>query len=209
MIQASPNLFVNGVTHESLMILLSLPDPSDDHLLLKRAQRGDAEAITTIYQAYFSPIYQFVYLRVSNPQMAEDITSTVFLKMIDGFQRGRGPRDNLRGWLFRVARNAIYDVYGENPTLPLETIEHTFSDGSSPEGQLLAQVEGERLRAALRQLKPEQQEVVLLRFDQMLSLQETADVLGKNTNTVKTLQFRAIRQLRAIITAQSQEGTTA
>jgi RNA polymerase sigma-70 factor, ECF subfamily len=190
------------------MIVLVLPDNADDDLLLRAARDGDKAAITRIYQAYLEPIYQFTRFRVGNPQTAEDIAGSVFLKLIDGLDRGKGPRRNLRAWLFRVTRSEIADHYGtRDRELPMETIETSFDErqqSPGPETALLQSLAGEEVRAALQQMRPDYQEVVLLRFDQQLSLQETADVMGRNINTVKTLQYRAINRLRELIQQRRQ-----
>lgn len=167
--------------------------------LLQRVRAGDRQALTEAYETYLEPIYQFVRMRVNDRQVAEDITSTVFEKLIGAVQRGKGPRSHLRGWLFKVARNEIKDHYGRRIHLPLEGAQSLFSDAPGPEQHAAHQIEVERMRAALAQLSPEQQEVIILRFDQRLTLQETAEALGRNLNTVKAMQLRALRKLRRII----------
>ena len=179
------------------MIVLVLPDTTGDPDLLARAQRGNKAAIGQIYDRYVAAIYQFARLRVGNTQDAEDITSMVFEKFIKALAQGKGPHHHLRGWLFQVARNAIYDTYGVQQPLPLETIElWTGTNTAGPEQSVLQSLNGEALRKLIGALSPDQQEVLLLRFDQQLSLQETAEVMGKHINTVKTLQYRAIQHLR-------------
>ncbi|MDQ7026202.1 MAG: sigma-70 family RNA polymerase sigma factor [Anaerolineae bacterium] len=181
------------------MIVLVLPDETGDSQLLERARRDDKSAVAQIYQEYVESIYQFVRLRVGDAQIAEDITSTVFMTLIDDFAKGKGPRSSLRGWLFQVARHKIYDTYGQQPTLPLETIDQLESFTGNPEVELGQTLTRDALRALIQQLSPDQQEILLLRFDQQLSLQETADIMNKNVNTVKTLQLRAVQRLRKLI----------
>lgn len=181
------------------MIVLVLPDESGDSQLLQRARQDDKEAVAQIYRDYVESIYQFVRLRVGDAQVAEDITSTVFMTLIDDFAKGKGPRSSLRGWLFQVARYKIYDTYGQQHTLPLETINQLESFTGNPEVELGQSLNRDMLRALIGQLSPDQQEILLLRFDQQLSLQETADIMSKNINTVKTLQLRAVKRLRKLI----------
>jgi len=64
----------------------------------------------------------------------------------------------------------------------------------------------ERVRRALRMLADDQQEVLLLRFSQMLNLQETADIMGRNVGAIKSLQFRAVNTLRQILGEYRMEG---
>lgn len=189
------------------MIVLVLPDDSSDERLLELARQGNKDAVSQIYRRYIESIYQFVRLRVGDTQGAEDITSTVFEKLIYGLAQGNGPKTHLRGWLFQVARHAIYDSYGKKQPLPLETIEQWSAPTSEePEQQVLANINIETLREMIGLLSPDQQEVLLLRFDQQLSLKETADILGKSVGTIKTLQFRAVKRLRQFIERQGMEG---
>ncbi|MEO1287446.1 MAG: sigma-70 family RNA polymerase sigma factor [Chloroflexota bacterium] len=182
------------------MIVLVLPDVTQDDVLLGRARDGDKEAISEIYRQYVDSIYQFCRLRLGNAEQAEDITSTVFTKLLQSIAKGNAPQYHLRGWLFKVARNAIYDTYGKNIPLPLETIEQIDAgDSINPETIVNQELNADALRASLQELSPDQQEVILLRFDQQLSLRETADILGKNINTVKALQFRAVNRLRDVL----------
>jgi RNA polymerase sigma-70 factor, ECF subfamily len=183
------------------MIVLVLPDVQLDNDNLAAAKAGDKAAIASIYQTYFEPIYQFVRLRVGDAATAEDLTSEVFIKFIKALRGNAAPHSSLRAWIFRVARNAIYDHYGREAELPSETLEQWIPSDSdtNPEVQAIQALSVERARRAIRQLAPAQQEVLMLRFDQQLSLQETADIMGKNVNAIKALQFRAVTSLRQLL----------
>ena len=180
------------------MIFIVLPDVALDNDLLKQAQRGDQEAIKTIYLRYFDPIYQFIRLRVANTQIAEDLAGNVFLEFVRAIRTGKPPRKNLRAWLFRVARNELYDHYGKQERLRDTVLGDWIpaSPQTDPEQQFAATVDLQRARRAILQLTDVQQELLILRFGQMLSLQETADVMGKSVSAVKSLQFRAVSALR-------------
>ncbi|MCA9912375.1 MAG: sigma-70 family RNA polymerase sigma factor [Anaerolineae bacterium] len=190
------------------MIVLVLPDISHDEALLQHARQGYRAAVGQIYEKYMESIYQFVRLRVGDAHTAEDITSIVFVTFVKTLQDGKGPRTHLRAWLFQVARNQIYDHYKRDEPLPIDTLDQWFAapDEINPELQVLQALNAETIRSAIRELSPDQQEVLLLRFDQQLSLQETADIMGKKINTVKTLQLRALAKLRKVIQQGSEGG---
>ena len=182
------------------MIVLVLPDPQADDILLKRARTGDKTAISAIYQRYVDAIYQFCRLRLQDPQQAEDITSHVFTTMIQGFAQRKGPQKHLRGWLFQVARNTLHDSYSKQDALPIETIEQMENlESMRPEQAAFKAISADAIRERIAQLSPAQQDVLLLRFDQQLTLRETADILGKNINTVKALQLKAVKRLRDLL----------
>lgn len=180
------------------MILLVLPDISDEDRLLTQARGGNQDAIQQIYEAYFSPIYGFIRLRVSDISVAEDLASDVFIRMIEACRGQNPPRKSLRGWLFRVARHVIHDHYGKAQRLTETSLGEWIpaTEESRPEVQFMLTMDIERTREAMQRLTDEQQEVLLLRFGHQLSLQETADIMGKKANAIKGLQFRAINALR-------------
>lgn len=179
------------------MYLMILPNITEDDEQLALAQKGDKQAITQLYQRYLEPIYQFVRIRTGDKQIAEDITSEVFLKFVKGLREGKGPKTHVRGWLFKVARNEINRHYGEMRSMPIEVVDDWLNASTEEtERQVFFMMDIELIKHAFGKLTPEQQEVLILRFDQRLSLQETADVMGKNINTIKTLQLRATLQLR-------------
>jgi RNA polymerase sigma-70 factor, ECF subfamily len=187
------------------MILLVLPDiPAEDELL-RRARRGDADALREIYAAYYVPIYQFIRMRTDDTQTAEDLAADVFFKLVRAVKQQRAPRHSLRGWLFRVARNRLYDQYQRQQRFTETFLDDWLPGGDDPEAAFMRTVNIETARWALRQLTVDQQEVLLLRFGQMLSLQETADVMDKNVNAIKQLQLRALNALRRVLQPPEME----
>jgi RNA polymerase sigma-70 factor, ECF subfamily len=182
------------------MIVLVLPDiPAEDQLLVE-ARRGDSDAIMRIYESYFPPVYQFIRLRINDAGLAEDIASEVFVKFIKAVRSRKAPDRSLRGWLFRVARNEIYQHYGKTRQFPTTTLDEWMPVAEDDlETGFIRSMSIDRARSALRMLAAEQQEVLILRFGQMLSLEETADIMNKSVSAVKSLQFRAVNTLRHIL----------
>lgn len=189
------------------MIVIILPNIPVEDRLLARARQGDQTAIMEIYESYFPPIYQFLRLRVGDKNEAEDLASEVFLKFVSAVRGHSAPRVSLRGWLFRVARNELYAHYGKNLRFPTTTLDEWMPAESEtePEIRFIHNLSVERSRRALRMLVPDQQEVLILRFGQALSLQETADIMGKSVSAVKSLQFRAVDTLRQIVGQMNME----
>lgn len=183
------------------MIVLVLPDISTEDRLLAQAISGDQNAIMEIYERYFAPVYQFIRLRTNDAALAEDLASEVFVKLVNALRGRNAPRQSLRGWLFKVARSELYRHFGRDRHYPTETLEEWIpaSDENQPEVQYIRSLHVERARAALRLLTPEQQEVLILRFGQALSLEETAAVMGKNVGAIKSLQSRAVSALRQVL----------
>jgi RNA polymerase sigma-70 factor, ECF subfamily len=179
----------------------ALPDIDTENRLLARAQRGDQAAISEIYERYFSSLYRFIRLHVDETQLAEDISAEVFLKFVDTVGKRNGPQHTLRGWLFRVARHDIYRHWDKLQHLHETALEESLPmmADSDLEAQFIRSLDTERAQQALQMLSPDQRAVLILRFAEALSLQETADIMGKGIAAVKSLQFRAISTLRGIL----------
>lgn len=191
------------------MIVIVLPDIPVEDRLLAQARQGDQDAIMKIYNSYFPSIYNFIRLRVDDPALAEDLTSEVFVKLVTALRGRSAPRHSLRGWLFQVARNVLKDHFGRAQRLSTQALDEWLPDSSDsdPELHFMRTLSADQIRHALRSLSPDQQEVLILRFGQMLSLQETADIMGKHIGAVKSLQFRAVSALRQILGQLQMEGS--
>lgn len=184
------------------MIVIVLPDVTADDQLLERAKQNSQDAQRVIYERYFPPIYQFIRLRINEREKARDIAADVFLDFFVALKSSHPPQTHLRAWLFRVARNKVYDHYGKQKQFPATTLDE-WEPGSAeenPEAALIHSLRIERVRRVLNMLAAEQQEVLLLRFGQGLNLRETADLMDKSVSAIKSLQFRAIDTLRQLLT---------
>lgn len=183
------------------MIVIVLPDIAAEDRLLSRARTGDEEALMLIYENYFPPVYNFIRLRIEDRALAEDLASDVFIKLLQSIRQSQAPRQSLRGWIFKVARNLVYDHYRKERQVTTEALEEWIpnADDEGLEVDYIRSVNLERARRALGRLAPDQQEVLVLRFGQNLNLQETADIMGKSINAIKSLQFRAVQTLRQLL----------
>lgn len=185
--------------------LIILPDLTTEDRLLAQARAGDQMAVMQIYDAYFSAIYQYIRLRVGDAMTAEDLAADVFVRLIAALRGAAAPRSSLRGWLFKVARGLIADHVGSEAKLPQTTLEEWVSapGDEQPEVLFLQRVDAQRAQRVVRMLPADQQEVLVLRFGQQLSLQETADIMGKTVSAVKSLQWRAVETLRRILLGEA------
>jgi RNA polymerase sigma-70 factor (ECF subfamily) len=186
------------------------PDPSDAAAevwaLVERAQAGDAEAFGRIYDRYLDTVFRFIYFRVGNRQLAEDLTADTFLralKRIGSFTwQGRDPG----AWLVTIARNLVADHF-KSGRYRLEVTTGDVLDADredrgpegSPEAAVVDHITNVALLTAVKQLNPEQQECIVLRFLHGFSVAETAQAMGKNEGAIKALQYRAVRALARLL----------
>ncbi len=170
--------------------------------LLERASLGDPVALSKLYDQYVQRIYRYVYRRVGQAELAEDITAQVFMRMLESVRTGRGWLTSFSGWLYRIAHNLVIDHYRRQRRATFVDIEDV-SPLRSPDGDPLKTVESrldvERMRGALIQLTEEQAQVITLRFLEDLSIAEVADMMNKTEGAIKALQYRAILALRRVM----------
>ena len=175
----------------------------DDNELLERARRLDQQALGEIHDRFYSEVFRYVRYRLAQEQLCEDITSEVFLRFLNALNRKQGPTTNLRGWLIGTASHMVNDHLRGKYRRTMENIDHTeehlLVDDQLPEDLINADQENQAVREAFNELTAEQQHVLALRFGQELSLEETAQIVGKTITAVKALQFRALASLRRIL----------
>ncbi len=168
----------------------------DQRALLRRLLALDQEALEVVYDAFQPLLYRYAYRLLGRIDAAEEVVGETFLRLLEGINRGQGPKRNLSAWLYRVVHNLAMDRYrqGFEKDLPLE--ESLLSTMKGPEEELQSKWTQERVRRALHQLTEDQQQVILLRCLERLSNKEVASVLGKSVGAVKALQHRAMAALR-------------
>jgi len=170
--------------------------------LVELARAGDSEAFGMLYDHYQPAVYRFLYYRVGSVTLAEDLTSETFFRALRSMSTFRWQGKDFGAWLMTIARNLTADHYKAGRTR-LEQTTEDLSDLDSategPEGAVLATLTNEALLEALGQLPREQQECLIMRFLQGMSIAETAQVLGRSDGAIKQLQLRGVRNLAKLL----------
>jgi RNA polymerase sigma-70 factor (ECF subfamily) len=172
--------------------------------LVQRAQAGDAEAFGELYDRYVDQVYRYIAYRVAGSQLAEDLTSETFLRALRRIGSFTWQGRDVGAWFVTIARNLIADHYKSGRYRLELTTDDVTGSGSTPqtdgpENAVLEAMQNKVLLEAVKQLNAEQQECIVLRFLQGLSVSETAQVMGKNDGAIKALQYRAIRTLGRLL----------
>jgi RNA polymerase sigma-70 factor (ECF subfamily) len=190
-----------------------LPKVTDAELI-KQAQNkkanpaSGAEAVGELYDRYHDLVFRYIWSRVSDPQLAEDLTGDVFVRMVVNLPKYQFKGAPFKAWLLSIARNLVIDNYRKASSrnqMPLEKVENFSADIESPENTIENQVFIEEVRQGLKELKPIKQDILILRFIVGLSLREVAATLEKTVGSIKVNQHRALKELRTIL--ESQSGT--
>jgi RNA polymerase sigma-70 factor (ECF subfamily) len=177
----------------------------DEEKILKRLQQFDERALSEVYDACSPGIYRYAWRLLGDEDMAEDCVAETFSRLLKALERGKGPRQHLQAYLYRVAHNWITDQYrrGSHLEYPLEYSTHVDPD-PDPLTQISIGMEQAELRTALRLLTPEQRQVILLRYLEGWQLSEIAQALEKPVGAVKALQHRGLNSLRRILTRENE-----
>lgn len=192
------------VTVHSIGRLLSREHASmeshDEAVLLEQALALDPNALGQLYDQYAPGIYRYLYRRVGDARLAEDLTGQCFLNMLEALQRGAGWQSSFSGWLYRIAHNLSVDYFRRHGNSALvELDERLLSAADSPDYVAERTLRMEDVREALQALTDEQVQVILLRFGEGLSNKEVAEMMDKTEGAIKALQHRALRALRRLL----------
>jgi RNA polymerase sigma-70 factor (ECF subfamily) len=167
-----------------------------DAALVLAAQSGDAGAFGELYERYRQPVYRYCLARSSSSHEAEDLVSEVFLKAMESLVRYRDQGLPFIAFLYRVARNAAIDRSRRDKGASLFDMTIEPRSSVDVEGDAARASDMETVLAALRKIKPEYREVILLRFVEGYSAADVAIVLGKAEKAVWNLQQRGLERLR-------------
>lgn len=174
---------------------------SDTDLLL-RARHFDSQALAEVYDRYSPGLYRYAMRLLGDSALAEDCVSETFSRFLGALRDGKGPRNHLQAYLYRIAHNWITDQFRREPVAE-ELNEATPARTREPEEAAALQIQQERLRAALRRLTPDQQQVIALKFLEEWENGQIALALGKPVGAVKSLQHRALAALQKILDGDS------
>ena len=166
---------------------------TNEAALIEEAQHNP-EAFARLYQRYLAPLYRYLYRRLSNAHDAEDLTTQVFIDVLEGLATHRYREGGcFVAWLFTIARRRLVDFYRQRTVVQL-------GDPPSPEPSLVATIEKgqdvQRLVSLLSRLNEDQQELLRLRFSAGLSFSEMSILDGRSEAAVKMAVYRTLDFLR-------------
>jgi RNA polymerase sigma-70 factor, ECF subfamily len=175
----------------------------EDRILFERLAT-DPQAIGDIYDRYARNVYAFCFKRCGQKEIAEDMTSQTFIRLLESAKtlEYRGMR--ISSWLFQVASNAIIDHYRKSSTKKETVLEGRTKiwdppSDDDPAWNAELAISGKALMEALGSLQERDQHILHLRFFAGLEPQEIADVMGISANHASVLVYRAVGKLRQVM----------
>jgi RNA polymerase sigma-70 factor (ECF subfamily) len=170
---------------------------------LTRLRRGDVEAVAALMERYQHRLYRYLLRLVRQPATAEDLFQQTWLRVMERIQ-SYNPQRSFEGWLFALAHNLAIDFLRryrpESLDDPLPSgdsrVETMAGSGRGALEHLLARERAGRLAECVVELPVVFREVLTLRFEEEMQLDEIAAVLALPLGTVKTRLHRALKHLR-------------
>ncbi len=164
--------------------------------VLEKARQLEEVALSSLVRQSYPFIFRYFCCRSITRTDAEDLTSEVFVRVVNSIKSQKG---HFPAWLFSIARNLLTDYYrrqGRSREAPLEDVEDSFPNSTEDKIDVL---QSKLIKKSLNFLTREQREVITLKFLEGYDNEEIADRMNKSVGAIKTLQFRALLALRGFI----------
>lgn len=170
--------------------------------LFRQAKMGDSEAYGRLYQIYFTPVYRYIWLRVRQRELADDLTQNVFLKVYEALSRVKEQSGTPLAYFFTVARNTVIDHWRKKKDVVLGQEDDVWAalPDSAPDQheQVVKKEISSSIIESLEELTEDQREIITLKFVNELSNKEISEMLQKSEEAIRQLQCRALKTLRQV-----------
>jgi len=179
----------------------SLSELDGEKRVIQSAVKGESSSFGLLYDYYQPRIYRFVLIKVGRREEAEDLTHQVFLNAWQSIRSYKHHGFPFSSWLYQIARNEVIDFYRTRKyEARLDYLdENYFVSPASAELKFDHGLEMERVKLALKQMKPDYQDVIIMRFIEEIPIKEVSLVIGKSEGAVKLIQHRALKELKKIL----------
>lgn len=166
--------------------------------LVMQAKEGSEAAFSQLYDAYFEKIYKYIYFRVNHKEIAEDLAEEVFTK--SWIRIATVKPESFGGWLYSIAKNLIIDYYRQKKqVVDLEGVENILESDENLAEDANTVIERKLFLKLLKELTPEQQIIIKLKFLEDLDNSEISELISKSEGAIRVIQHRAILRLQELI----------
>jgi RNA polymerase sigma-70 factor (ECF subfamily) len=178
-----------------------------DAVLVKNYVDGDENALSVLITRHQSKIYGFIYSKVTDRDIADDIFQDTFIKVIKTLKSNSyNEEGKFLPWVMRISHNLIVDHFRRNKKMPMFRETEEFSifsimTDNSPnvENRIITEQVESDLQRLIEELPDDQKEVLQMRIYQDLSFKEIADLTGVSINTALGRMRYALMNLRKVI----------
>ena len=177
--------------------------------LVTKSQNKDKEAFSRLFDFYYDKIIKYVFRRTLNVEYSKDITSNVFLKVLDNIEgfKWKNGINSFNGWIFKIATNEVNQYFRKQNRykLIIDDPERRFNlkDESNLSLEIEKKIDNDKhliiLSKAIKELKPIYQDILHLRYFEEMPYNEISEVLKKKESTVRVYARRAIEELEKVL----------
>ena len=182
-------------------------DQTPDALLVKNYVAGDEKSLSTLINRHQSKIYGFIYSKIQDRDICDDIFQDTFVKVIKTLKtKSYNEEGKFLPWVMRIAHNLIIDYFRKSKKMPMHRDNDEYSifsliSDTSPnvESRIITEQIELDLSRIIDELPDDQREVLVMRIYQDLSFKEIADLTGVSINTALGRMRYALLNLRKVI----------
>ena len=170
---------------------------TDDIHVLAQVKQLNPEALGALHAEFYEPVVRYIQFKVGDERVVEDLSSEVFVRVVEAVRRGNTWRDSPRGWIMGIARHVVADHYRrrEKSVEVALSEDITATEENDPVWQTMLSERKQVLLRAMALLTEEQHDIVSMRFIKGISIADIATATGKTPGAVRALQHRALQTL--------------
>jgi RNA polymerase sigma-70 factor (ECF subfamily) len=167
------------------------------------------EQFSQIYDQYIEKIYRFVYLKVSTKEVAEDLTSRVFLKGWESYAKNAESIGNQGAFLYQIARNTVIDYYrekGRSKVVSSELLPQAIDKKTDLHEKAMLSSDVLMVKSGIANLKQDYQDIIIWHYLDGLEVPEIALAMDKPAGTVRVMLHRGLKALKDELRGKIQEA---
>lgn len=174
------------------------------------AAKTDPAAFGQLYKKYVDRIYNYIYYRTGSNKDAEDLTGKTFFKAMSHIKGYKHMGLPFSAWLYRIAHNLVANYHRDRSRkqeIALDNVPGSYLPQMEmqPERHIVRNQEVEELLATIRDLAPNRQELLILKFIDQLSNAEIGQIMRKSEGAIKSLYHRTLIELREKMNADQKK----
>ncbi len=164
--------------------------------------KQDPEKFGLLYERYFDQIYRYVYRRVSDKEMVNDLVSQTFLDAFSHLQSYEWRGFSFSAWLYKIAHNNVlkwYRTHNRLQTTDLEEGKNMIDHSVNQMEDVIRQENQSEVQQVLSQLDPEEREIIRLKFFEEASNIEIAEIMGLSANHIGVKVYRVLKKVKQLL----------
>jgi len=199
--------FLDYLTPKKLKGIIMATLILSDAILVKNYVEGDESALATLIERHQSKIYGFIYSKIQDRDICDDIFQDTFIKVIKTLKtKSYNEEGKFLPWVMRIAHNLVVDHFRKSKKMPMQrdngefsVFSYLFDSTPNIESRIITEQVELDLAKLINELPSDQKEVLVMRIYQDLSFKEISDLTGVSINTALGRMRYALMNLRKII----------